>query len=130
VKNGHENLGVGEHVGPLGDGAGDDLKLSEVLSALSYVLDMVEGQPPTSPTWPPPTTNGSTAPATTGASPPKNLDAPARILAVAGAFDALCSDRHYRSAMPLDKVFYILTADDRFDPEIIEALRILVERAR
>jgi HD-GYP domain-containing protein (c-di-GMP phosphodiesterase class II) len=50
------------------------------------------------------------------------------ILAVAGVFDALCSDRHYHSAMPLDKVFYILTADDQFDPEIIEALRVLVER--
>ena len=30
--------------------------------------------------------------------------------------------------MPLDEVFYILTVDDQFDPEIIEALRVLVER--
>ena len=58
----------------------------------------------------------------------KDLDAPARILAVADVFDALSSDRPYRPALPLEEVFSILEADGLFCPETVEALRVLVQQ--
>ena len=58
----------------------------------------------------------------------KDLDTPARILAVADVFDALSSQRPYRSAMPLEKVFSILESDGHLDLEIVEALRLLIQR--
>lgn len=58
----------------------------------------------------------------------KDLDVPARILAVADVFDALSNDRPYRPAMPPQKVFSILEFDGQLDLEIVGALRALIER--
>lgn len=41
----------------------------------------------------------------------KNLDLPARILAVADVYDALTQDRPYRPPMPMEKVLAILNAE-------------------
>jgi hypothetical protein len=45
MRSGHKHLGVGGDSRPLEDSVEGGFKLSEVLSALSYVLDMVEGRP-------------------------------------------------------------------------------------
>ncbi len=55
-----------------------------------------------------------------------DLDAPARILAVADVFDALSSHRPYRPAMPLEKVFSILETNGHLCPETVQALSTLV----
>jgi PAS domain S-box-containing protein len=54
-----------------------------------------------------------------------------RITAVADAFDALLSDRVYRSAMSVDQTMQILKegSGTRFDPEIIDLLLAHLERA-
>jgi len=56
----------------------------------------------------------------------KDLDTPARILAVADVFDALSSDRPYRAAMPPEKVFSILESDGHLCPETVQALSTLI----
>lgn len=55
----------------------------------------------------------------------------ARILAVADTFDALTSDRPYRSGMPIDRAREILTSGSgsQWDPAIVEALIRLLEMA-
>jgi len=53
----------------------------------------------------------------------------ARILAVADVFDALKSDRPYRSGMPLEQVMEIITkeAGYQFDPKVVTALLNVLE---
>lgn len=53
----------------------------------------------------------------------------ARILAVADVFDALKSDRPYRSGMPFEQVMEIITkeAGHQFDPEVVKALLSVLE---
>ena len=48
----------------------------------------------------------------------------ARLMAVADVFDALMSRRHYKEAMPLDKVLEIMREGrgKHFDPDILDAL--------
>jgi putative nucleotidyltransferase with HDIG domain len=52
----------------------------------------------------------------------------ARILAVADVFDAMKSDRPYRSGMPLERVMGIIQEESgrQFDPEVVEALRKVI----
>jgi HD-GYP domain-containing protein (c-di-GMP phosphodiesterase class II) len=48
----------------------------------------------------------------------------ARILAVSDVFDAMKSDRPYRSGMPLERVMGIIQEESgrQFDPVVVEAL--------
>ncbi|MCK4987092.1 MAG: HD domain-containing protein [Desulfobacterales bacterium] len=52
-----------------------------------------------------------------------------RILAVADVFDALKSDRPYRSGMPFEQVMEIITkeAGHQFDPKVVTALLTVLE---
>lgn len=54
----------------------------------------------------------------------------ARIFAVADVFDALCSKRPYKAAMPFDKAMSILHKDrgSHFDPSVIDAFSNVAER--
>ena len=51
------------------------------------------------------------------------IDPAARIIAVADVYDALSSDRPYRTAMPLEKVTAIIKdgSGSQFDPEVVAA---------
>jgi response regulator RpfG family c-di-GMP phosphodiesterase len=52
-----------------------------------------------------------------------------RILSVADVYDAIASDRAYRSAMPEEKILGIMYggAGSQFDPEVIEVFRSLYD---
>jgi HD-GYP domain-containing protein (c-di-GMP phosphodiesterase class II) len=52
-----------------------------------------------------------------------DIPLPARIIAVADAFDAMTSDRSYRQAMPREKAVdeLLINAGKQFDPEIVDA---------
>jgi HD-GYP domain-containing protein (c-di-GMP phosphodiesterase class II) len=54
----------------------------------------------------------------------------ARVVSLADAFDAMTSDRPYRSALPVDKAFdeVMENAGTHFDPECVEALLTLRPR--
>ncbi len=53
----------------------------------------------------------------------------ARIMAVADAFDAMCSERKYRPAIPVEKTLAILeeNAGVQFDPEVVDVFVNLVK---
>ncbi|MBU4315697.1 MAG: HD domain-containing protein [Proteobacteria bacterium] len=57
------------------------------------------------------------------------IDLCARILSIADVFDALISDRPYRTAMPLEKAMNIMVDESgrMFDPEVLEAFLDIVE---
>jgi putative two-component system response regulator len=52
------------------------------------------------------------------------------VVSLADAFDAMTSDRPYRSALPVDKAFeeVMENAGTHFDPECVEALLALRPR--
>ncbi|HEY5789907.1 MAG TPA: HD domain-containing phosphohydrolase, partial [Gammaproteobacteria bacterium] len=54
----------------------------------------------------------------------------AKIIAVADVFEALTADRHYRTAMPVEKALGILRegSGSKYDPNIVEALGSFVEQ--
>ena len=56
------------------------------------------------------------------------LDLDVRILTVCDVYDALVSERVYRSAMPEDEAFAILDGErgTAFDPACVDALRELL----
>ena len=56
--------------------------------------------------------------------PAQQIPLPARIIAVADAFDAMSSDRPYRKGMPDDKIDDIFRAGSgrQWDPDVVEAL--------
>lgn len=59
----------------------------------------------------------------------KNIPLLGRILSVADVYDAIASDRAYRSAMPEEKILGIMYggAGTQFDPEVIEVFRRLYD---
>ena len=60
----------------------------------------------------------------------EEIDIRARIFAVADVFDALVSDRPYRSAMPFEKVMSLMAelTGTQFDPVVMEAFIGVVGR--
>ena len=62
----------------------------------------------------------------------EEIEIGARILAVADAFDAMTSQRPYRNAMPLSKVFTILELEKgkQFDPECVDAFFDYIRQER
>jgi HD-GYP domain-containing protein (c-di-GMP phosphodiesterase class II) len=60
----------------------------------------------------------------------EELSVPSRILGVADVFDALSQDRHYRPAMPMEKVLTILKKESgqKLSPECVEALEDLISK--
>ena len=54
-----------------------------------------------------------------------------RAIAVADIFDALSAKRPYRDAVPLEKVFQIMSADvpDKLDPDCFAALQQIAKPA-
>ncbi len=63
----------------------------------------------------------------------EEIDIRARIFAVADVFDALVSDRPYRSAMPFEKVIDLMTelTGTQFDPVVMEAfMRVVSQDSR
>ena len=54
------------------------------------------------------------------------IDRLARIVAVADVYDALTFDRPYRNAyLPEDAVTHLLSHPDKFEPEVLDALRLV-----
>jgi len=55
-----------------------------------------------------------------------------RLLAVADAFDAMTSDRHYRKAMDVEQAIRIITEESgrQFDPRVVEAFLHAREKGR
>jgi putative two-component system response regulator len=65
----------------------------------------------------------------------EDIPLPGRIVAIADVFDALCSDRVYRKALPLSEAVAIMRADRgrQFDPDLLDrftASRDELERIR
>ncbi|MHA2610536.1 MAG: HD domain-containing phosphohydrolase [bacterium JZ-2024 1] len=62
----------------------------------------------------------------------ENIPLIARIMAVADAFDAMCTERKYRPALPVEKALAILeeNAGVQFDPEVVKVFVSLVKAKR
>ncbi len=50
-----------------------------------------------------------------------------RIIAVADAFSAMTSDRPYRKAMPNEQAIEIMQSDSKWDPVVIDALKVVAK---
>jgi len=90
------------------------IRFSEIISALSYSLDLTDGQP----------MGHSARSCVLGMRIAREVGLPARILAVADVFDARSAKRPYRDALPLETVFQILRKDspNALDASCVEAL--------
>ena len=90
------------------------VKLSTVLSALSYALDHTEGQPLGHHR----SVDG------------ESLSTHARIMATADIFDALSAERPYRGAMPLEQVLNIIQEGrgTQLCPDTVDAVMAVAGR--